>query len=323
MSNLFSKPSSMNLQETTISLVIPCYNEEGNIEAIYQLIKNELDGFVDYELVFVDDGSTDNTLLTIVKLSQQDKRVHYIALSRNFGHQNALKAGLDYANGNCVISLDADLQHPPRLIKEFIEKWQQGYEVVYSIRKDDSELSIFKRFTSKLFYKFINLFSDTSIQEGAADFRLLDRKVVNVIKSLPENYLFIRGLTSWVGFHQIGIEYSLEKRFSGQTKYSLKRMIHFASSGITSFSTKPLRLSIYLGFFIAIVSFIYGLFAIYQAIFTSNVIQGWTSVIVSVLFIGGIQLIMIGILGEYLGKLFMENKRRPNYVIKETNLEKR
>jgi polyisoprenyl-phosphate glycosyltransferase len=321
MSNLFSNSSLMNLQQITISLVVPCFNEEGNIEAIYQLIKNELDTFVDFELVFVDDGSTDQTLPKIIQLSQQDSRVRYINLSRNFGHQNALKAGLDLATGDCVISLDADLQHPPRLIKEFIEKWQQGYEVVYSVRKSDPDLSIFKRLTSKLFYKFINFFSDTSIQEGAADFRLLDRKVVNVIKSLPENYLFIRGLTSWVGFHQIGIEYKPEKRFSGQTKYSLKRMIHFASSGITSFSTKPLRLSIYLGFFIAIVSFIYGLFAIYEAIFTSNVIQGWTSVIVSVLFIGGIQLIMIGILGEYLGKLFMENKRRPNYIVKETNLK--
>lgn len=321
MSNLFSNFSLMSLQQITISIVVPCFNEEGNIEAIYQLIKNELDTYIDFELVFVDDGSTDQTLLRIIQLSQRDSRVHYINLSRNFGHQNALKAGLDFATGDCVISLDADLQHPPRLIKEFIEKWQQGYEVVYSVRKSDPDLSIFKRLTSKLFYKFINFFSDTSIQEGAADFRLLDRKVVNVIKSLPENYLFIRGLTSWVGFHQIGIEYKPEKRFSGQTKYSLKRMVHFASSGITSFSTKPLRLSIYLGFFIAIVSFIYGLFAIYEAIFTSNVIQGWTSVIVSVLFIGGIQLIMIGILGEYLGKLFMENKRRPNYIIKETNLK--
>lgn len=311
----------MNLQQKNISIVVPCYNEEGNIEAIYQLIKNELDSLVNFELIFVDDGSTDLSLMRIVQLSQQDSRVRYISLSRNFGHQNALKAGLDNAMGDCVISLDADLQHPPKLIKEFIEKWQQGFDIVYSIRKDDPELGLLKRLTSKFFYKFVNLFSDTTIQEGTADFRLLDRKVVNVIKSLPENYLFIRGLTSWVGFNQIAIEYYPEKRFSGKSKYSLNRMIHFASSGITSFSTKPLKLSIYLGFTIAMISFIYGLFAIYEAIFTSNVIQGWTSVIVSVLFIGGIQLIMIGILGEYLGKLFMENKRRPNYVIKETNLK--
>jgi polyisoprenyl-phosphate glycosyltransferase len=311
----------MNLSQITISVVVPCFNEEGNIDAIYQLIKTELDTYVNFEFVFIDDGSSDNTLLNIIQLSQQDSRIHYIVLSRNFGHQNALKAGLDYAKGDCVISLDADLQHPPKLIKEFIDKWQQGYEVVYSVRKSDPELGLFKRITSKFFYKFINFFSDTAIQEGAADFRLLDRKVVDVIKSLPENYLFIRGLTSWVGFQQIAIEYKPEKRFSGESKYSLKRMIHFASSGVTSFSTKPLKLSIYLGFIIAMISFLYGLFAIYEAIFTSNVIQGWTSVIVSVLFIGGIQLIMIGILGEYLGKLFMENKRRPNYVIKKTNLK--
>ena len=311
----------MNLYKKTISLVVPCFNEEGNVEAIYQLIKTELDPLVNFELIFVDDGSSDQTLLRIIQIGQQDSRVRYITLSRNFGHQNALKAGLDYAKGDAVISLDADLQHPPRLIKEFIEKWQQGYDVIYSVRKDGNEIGLFKRLSSKLFYRFINLFSDTTIQEGAADFRLLDRKVVNVIKALPENYLFIRGLTSWVGFKQIGIEYKAEKRFSGQSKYSLKRMIHFASSGITSFSTKPLKVSIYLGFTIAIISFIYGLYAIFEAVFTSNVIQGWTSVIVSVLFIGGIQLIMIGILGEYLGKLFMENKRRPNYVIKETNLE--
>jgi dolichol-phosphate mannosyltransferase len=215
--------------------------------------------------------------------------------------------------------MDADMQHPPHLIGELIEKWKQGYEIVYTIRLSENKLPVIKKITSKYFYKFLNLIAENKIQNGAADFRLIDKKVAGVIKNLQENYLFIRGLISWVGFKQIGIEFKTSERFSGSTKYSFYKMIKFATSGISAFSVKPLKLSILIGFFVAFVSFIYALYAVYVSIFTNYTIQGWTSVIVSVLFMGGIQLIMIGILGEYLGKLFIENKRRPNYIISETN----
>ncbi len=303
-----------------LSVVIPCYNEEGNIPVIYEKLSEQLSKYTNYEIIFIDDGSSDNSLSAIKNLSGQNSKVKYISFSRNFGHQPALKAGLDNSTGDCVISMDADMQHPPELIDLLIEKWKEGYDVVYTIRNNEERISLFKKLTSKYFYRILNTLSNTEIQEGAADFRLLDKKVVDVIKALKENYLFVRGLIFWVGFKQTMIEYKPNQRFSGTTKYSVKKMMHFAASGITAFSTKPLKISIILGFIIAFIAFIYALFAMYASIFTNRAIPGWTSVIVSVLFIGGIQLIMIGILGEYLGKLFMENKRRPNYIISEMNL---
>jgi glycosyltransferase involved in cell wall biosynthesis len=302
-----------------ISVVIPCYNEEGNIQLIYSEIVSQLKKYKNYELIFIDDGCTDATLSMVKEICSQNPSIKYISLSRNFGHQNALKAGLDFATGNCVISMDGDMQHPPEMIDILVSKWHEGFDVVYTIRKEDNKLPFFKRLTSKYFYKFINYLSDYEIKNGAADFRLLDRKVVNVIKNLPENFLFFRGLVSWVGFKQAEVHFTPNVRHSGETKYSMKKMVHFASTGITSFSVKPLKLSIFIGVIIALLAFIYALFVIWASLFTDKVIQGWTSVILSVLFIGGIQLIMIGIIGEYLGKLFLENKKRPNYIVSENN----
>ncbi|MCD6113054.1 MAG: glycosyltransferase family 2 protein [Bacteroidales bacterium] len=300
-----------------ISIVIPCYNEEDNIIPLTEILLKTLKKYNDYEIIFVDDGSYDKTLKKIKEIRNKNKKIKIISFSRNFGHQNAIKAGFDYSTGDCVISLDSDLQHPPGLIDEMIEKWQEGYQVVYAVRNNFKSLGFFKRTTSKLFYKIINSISDVKMTYNAADFRLIDREVVNAIKQFKENYLYIRGIVSWVGFKQTTIKYKQEKRFSGESKYSLKKMIKFALSGITSFSIKPLKLSLILGFIISFFSFLYGLYALYIAFFTDRAITGWTSVIVSVLFIGGIQLFMIGVLGEYLGKLFMENKRRPNYIIKD------
>lgn len=300
-----------------ISIVVPCYNEEDNIIPLTEILLKTLKKYNDYEIIFVDDGSYDKTLKKIKEIRNKNKKIKIISFSRNFGHQNAIKAGFDYSTGDCVISLDSDLQHPPGLIDEMIEKWQQGYQVVYAVRNNFKSLGFFKRTTSKLFYKIINSISDIKMTYNAADFRLIDREVVNALKQFKENYLYIRGIVSWVGFKQTTIKYKQEKRFSGESKYSLKKMIKFALSGITSFSIKPLKLSLILGFIISFFSFLYGLYALYIAFFTDRAITGWTSVIVSVLFIGGIQLFMIGVLGEYLGKLFMENKRRPNYIIKE------
>jgi len=304
-----------------VSIVVPAFNEEGNIEPLTGKLLVILKDYHDYEILFVDDGSEDNTLAILKGLNEENKRIRYISLSRNFGHQNALKAGLDHASGDCTITMDADLQHPPEMIPQLVEKWLEGYEVVYTVRKDDPNISLIKRKTSGMFYKLINWLSDVHIPKGAADFKLLDRAVVEVLKDAREYYLFFRGMTAWVGFKQYAVEYTPDKRFSGQTKYSLRRMVGFALTGITSFSLKPLRLSILLGVFLALLAFVYGIYAILMKFFSDQAIPGWASVLVSVLFIGGIQLVVLGIIGEYIGKLFMESKKRPHYIIKEKKVE--
>jgi polyisoprenyl-phosphate glycosyltransferase len=314
-----TKMKNNNRANFKVSVVIPAFNEEGNISPLTGKLETVLNVYDDYEIIFVDDGSKDGTLEILKKLREKNDRVHFISLARNFGHQNALKAGLDFASGVCVITMDADLQHPPELIPQMIDKWLEGYDVVSTIRKDDSSLSFIKRKTSAVFYRMMDRLSDIHIQKGAADFRLLDRAAVDVLKDIKEYYLFFRGLCAWVGFKQFNIEYMPEKRFSGQTKYSFKRMISFALTGFTSFSLKPLRMSILLGVFFAVIAFIYGIYAVIMKLFTNQAIQGWASVLVSVLFIGGIQLIVMGIIGEYIGKLFMESKRRPHYIIKENS----
>jgi len=301
-----------------VSVIIPSFNEENNIRPLYDSLSEHTKEF-NTEIIFIDDGSSDKTLENIKELAAQNKNIRYISFSRNFGHQNALKAGYDNATGDCVISMDADMQHPAELIPEMIRLWKQGYKIVSTKRLQDKSLGIFKRFTSKLYYKILNLLSEIKIESGAADFRLLDKQVVKELQQINEKFLFFRGLIPWLGFSQIQLEYMAAERFSGKTKYSFSKMLHFASDGITSFSVRPLKISIYLGFIIAFIAFLYILYAIYIAVFTNNAITGWTSTIISVLFIGGIQLIMIGILGNYLGKLFMENKNRPNYIIKEKN----
>ena len=305
------------MKNNIISIIIPAYNEEKNIYLIYSRLEELLRNYLDYEIIFIDDGSTDNTLNHIKDIRQSNARVHYLVFSRNFGHQNALKAGFDFSRGNCVISLDADLQHPPELIVEMIDKWKQGFDIVYTIREDDKRSSLLKRVTSGLFYKIINLLSDLNVKKGAADFRLLDRKVVDVLKKFNEHFLFYRGLVSWLGFKKYAIKYAPNERFGGKSKYSLKRMISFALNGITSFSIRPLRVSIFLGLFLSIISFCYGFYAVFMKLFTNRAISGWASVLTSVLFIGGMQFMFLGILGEYLGKLFIESKKRPNYIIKD------
>lgn len=304
-----------------ISIVVPTFNEEGNIEVLYhEIIKvfSDLESF-DFELIYVNDGSTDDSLEYIKRLSKEDQRVRFLSFSRNFGHQNALKAGLDHAEGDAVISMDADMQHPPTLIPQMLKLWKEGNDVVYSIRHDKNQISFFKKSTSKFFYRLVNYLSDTKLEEGTADFRLLDRKVVSVLKTYNESNLFFRGIIPTLGFKQIGIQYTPQNRFSGTTKYSFSKMLKFALTGITSSSAKPLYFSIYLGLLFAATAFLYAIYAIYIALFTNEAVTGWTSIIASILFIGGVQLIMIGIIGIYLGKLFTQSKNRPNYIIEERN----
>jgi len=256
----------MTHYDEKISIVVPILNEEGNIELLIQKLTNILREYSEYELLFVDDGSTDNTLGIIKEERKHNDRMHYISFSRNFGHQNALRAGLDFATGDCVISMDGDLQHPPDLIPKLIEKWQEGCDIVYTIRKDDPKSPYLKRKTAGIFYRIMNRLSDIKVEKGAADFRLMDRSVVEAIKAIKENNLFMRGMVSWLGFKQCGIEYMPEKRHWGKTKYTFKKMIKFAMEGITSFSIKPLRISTIVGYILAVLAFLYGIYDFYKAI---------------------------------------------------------
>ena len=303
-----------------VSVVVPCYNEAESLKAFYEELKKHLPEAYSYEIIFVNDGSNDDTLDIIKNIRQDDEAIHYISFSRNFGHQNALKAGFDLASGDCAVCLDADLQHPPKLIPQMLEKWEEGFESVVTKRIDHDSISGFKKITSKMFYRLTNRLSDVKLENGVADFRLLDRKVLDALKNFSENHIFLRAVIQWLGFNQTTISYKAGERIAGQSKYTVKRMFSFALSGITAFSVKPLRFSIYLGLIFAVFSFIYGIYALAVYLFTDNALPGWTSILMSVLFIGGLNLLMLGIIGEYLGKLFIENKKRPNYIISETDL---
>ncbi len=304
-------------ESVLISVVVPCFNEAANIAELYTQLQPVLSTFEKYELIFVDDGSSDNTPERILDLQKSDENIRLLQLSRNFGHQAALKAGLDNAIGNCVISMDADLQHPPEIIPDLIKKWKEGFEVVYTQREDGDDLPWLKRTTSKLFYRIAQRLTSVRIHPGTADYRLLDRKVVDVIKDLDESYLFFRGLVSWAGFRQTSVKFKAKDRYAGKSNYTYGKMFSLAMSGITSFSVRPLQLAMVLGLVIAALAGIYGVYVIYIFAFTDNAIPGWASTTASVLFIGGVQLIMLGILGEYVGKAFMEGKRRPTYIIRE------
>lgn len=308
-------------EKMTISIVIPCYNEEGNIEILYNQINTFLPDTT-IEFIFVDDNSNDNTLSVIEHLSKKNTNVKYISFSRNFGHQSALRAGLEYSTGDCVISMDADLQHPPELLQTLINKWKEGYDIVYTIRKDIENVSTFKKVTSAFFYRLINSLSDIEINQGSADFRLLDKRIVLVlIKDITEYHLFYRGLISWIGYNQIGIEYIPNKRFSGKSKYSFMKMVNFAIDGITSFSIKPLKLAILLGLLLSILSGVYGIYVLFMFLFTDETVKGWSSLLLSILFIGGVNMVLLGIIGEYMGKLYIQSKNRPYFLIKKTNIK--
>jgi glycosyltransferase involved in cell wall biosynthesis len=300
-----------------ISLIIPAYNEEGNINEIYnRTTKIFKDMNCDHEIIFIDDGSIDNTEKYLLQISEADKNVKLISFTRNFGHQSALLAGYNNCRGDIAVTLDCDLQHPPELIQNLVEKWKDGYEVVHTKRIDQNQKSIFKKFTSKYFYGIFSYLSNMPIEEGSADFRLIDKKVVEKINNLKENDIFLRGMFHWFGFKSTYLEYLPSERFSGTTKYNISKMIKFALIGITSFSTVPLRMATIIGFCISSLSFVYMIYVLYSAIFAKDVITGWTSLLLSVLFLGGMQLIAVGILGEYIGKIFIEMKERPRYIVK-------
>jgi polyisoprenyl-phosphate glycosyltransferase len=303
-----------------IAIIIPVYNEVSNVALIIDAIKNAIKPLqYNYNIIFVDDGSSDDSLVFLKQIALNNKEVNYISFSRNFGHQNALKAGLDMSNADAVISMDGDMQHPPALIPQLVSLWEAGNDVVYTIRKDEKEMPFVKRKTSNLFYTILNRLSSIEIENGTADFRLLDRKVVNVLRDIKEDDLFWRGMVKWLGFKQTSIEYVPAQRANGVSKYNLKKMMELALKGITSFSTKPLTIAIYLGFICSFVSLLYLPYAVWSY-FYGHAISGWASVIVTIAFFGGIQLMILGIIGMYLGKLFMQSKQRPHYIINETNI---
>ncbi|MBL7884733.1 MAG: glycosyltransferase family 2 protein [Bacteroidia bacterium] len=307
----------MSKIEKEISIVIPLYNEEGNVSILYNSLIIVLEKITsNFEIIFIDDGSTDESFNHITSISKNDNRVLGISLSRNFGHQIAITAGIEHACGDIVITMDADMQHPPETINLLYLKSKEGYDIVNTKREDTADAGIFKKTTSTLFYKLINRLADIHIEPASADFRLMNRKSVNAFLELKEKDRFTRGLISWMGFRQTTINYSASERFSGKSKYSITKMFRFATDGITSFSAKPLRISFFSGIIVSLIGLLYAIYAIIEY-FKGNTIAGWTSLMVTVLIIGGIQLISIGIIGEYLARVFNESKNRPLYFVKE------
>ena len=319
MALVIKKKSSARKKSQVISIAIPVYNEVENVPILYDHLKPVLQKlpFI-FEIIFVDDGSTDGTYAAIQKLQQQDHRIKAISFSRNFGHQAALTAGLQCSTGDAVITMDGDLQHPPSLLPTLIEKWQQGNQVVFTVRESTADESLFKKLTSKLFYRIMAASSKTPVQPFGADFRLLDRAVVASLNTLEERDRFLRGLIGWLGFTAIGVPYTADARAAGTSKYSTRKMIKFAVDGILSFSATPLHLVTFLGLIVSALSFAYGAYSLYAYFFTERTIPGWTSLLVTILFLGGVLLISIGFLGEYLLRVYNETKRRPLYIIKDT-----
>lgn len=307
----------------TLSIVIPVFNEEKNISALYKSLLLEISKLeiFNYEIVFVNDGSTDHSLEEIKIISQNDSKVKYIDFSRNFGQQVALSAGIDYAKGDYIILMDADFQDPPELIPELVSLAEEGNDVVYAKRKSRKGESFLKKLTAKIFYRFLNLITNCKIPLDTGDFRIISRKVADILKQMPEQQKFLRGQIAWIGFKQKMIEYDRPVRTKGRSNYSYGKMMKFAIDGITSFSDFPLKFATFLGFFVSIIAFILMLWALYQRLIVKEYVQGWTSLILSVLFIGGIQLISIGIIGEYISRIAGNIRKRPLYIVNETNCE--
>nr|WP_314902315.1 glycosyltransferase family 2 protein [uncultured Deefgea sp.] len=302
-----------------LSVVIPCYNEEEVISETLKRLRDfratVLD--MDCEFIFVDDGSKDRTRELLIAAQAADPEIRIVGFARNFGHQTAVTAGIDAASGDAVVLIDADLQDPPEVVSEMIALWRSGYHVVYGTRVDRPGESALKLVTARAFYRVLNQLSDVPIPLDTGDFRLMDRKVVDVLKAMPERDRFVRGMVSWVGFKQVALPYRRAERFAGESKYPLRKMIRFATDGILSFSTKPLQLSITIGLlssFIALIGIINTLFV---RLTTPDWVAGWAEIMVAILFLGGVQLMCIGILGEYIGRIYNEIKRRPLYVVQD------
>lgn len=304
-----------------LSVIIPVYNEEANIQLLFERLNTVISQLnVDTEFIFVNDGSQDHSMNMIRELSEKNASVRYIDFARNFGHQIAVTAGLERCSGNAAIIIDADLQDPPELILELYKKWKEGYEVVYAKRKTREGENFLKKFTAKIFYRTLKKITSINIPLDTGDFRLIDRKIVDVLRAMPEQQKFLRGQISWIGFRQTFVEYDRDARYAGKTGYTYKKMIRFALDGITSYSNLPLKFATVTGFLVSGITFLMILYALYSRFISKNYVPGWTSLMLAVLFIGGVQLISIGIIGEYISRLSANIRNRPLYVVRETNL---
>jgi polyisoprenyl-phosphate glycosyltransferase len=305
-----------------LSIILPIYNEEANIRILYDRVKKVCAEITpDHELVFVNDGSRDRSILLIHELASNDPAVKYINFSRNFGHQVAVTAGLDHVKGETICIIDADLQDPPELIIPMYNKMKEGYEVVYAKRRSRAGEGFLKKFTAGVFYRLLAKITSINIPVDTGDFRIIHRKIAEVLRLMPEQQKFLRGQISWIGFRQTYIEYDRDMRHGGETGYTYKKMIRLALDGITSFSNLPLKFATIAGFIVAGVTFITILYALYSRFITGDVVPGWTSLILAVLFIGGVQLICIGIIGEYISRMSANLRGRPLYIINETNIK--
>ncbi len=306
-------------KQKLLSVIIPCYNEEEVIGETIKRLKTfcaELKD-LDVELIFVDDGSRDRTREFLKKFAAEDSRIRIIGFARNFGHQIAITAGIDAAGGDAVALIDADLQDPPEVMHRMVEKWREGFDVVYGTRTERPGESAFKLMTARGFYRILNKLSDVPIPLDTGDFRLMSRQVVDTLRAMPERDRFVRGMVSWVGFKQTALPYKRGERFAGESKYPLRKMLRFATDGILSFSTKPLQMSAALGMSSAALALLGICYALLLRIFTNIWVEGWTALMIAVLFVGGVQLISVGILGEYVGRIYNEIKQRPLYVVQE------
>lgn len=301
-----------------LSIVIPVFNEEQVLPALHAALHSTLQSAeITFELVFVDDGSTDQTWPMLERMQQEDPRITIARLSRNFGHQVAVSAGLDIARGEAVAVMDADLQDPPAVLLEMIGRWRDGYDVVYGVRTRRHGETAFKRWTATIFYRLIRALTSVDIPADTGDFRLMSRRAVDAFKQSRERHRFVRGMIAWAGFKQTGVRYERARRHSGTTKYPFRKMVAFATDAIVSFSISPLRFATWFGFVVSAVAFAYGLFAIYAKLALSKPLPGWASLTVSMMFLGGVQLVCIGIIGEYVGRIYDESKQRPLYLIQD------
>jgi len=305
-----------------ISIVLPAHNEAGNISAIAAALAQVMALSTSYEVIFVDDGSSDGTL-TAIRAAARDPCIRYLSFTRNFGHQAALRAGLRHANGRAVIVMDADFEHPPELIPQLIAAWCGGARIVATRRDDDASVSASKRLSSRMYYRFLDAIGDVRIEPGSADYMLLDRAVVDVVNSLEDQDIFLRGLVRWLGFPLVTIAYRRGQRQHGESSFSLRRMVELALTGIAAHSVRPLRFAIWLALGFAAVGFLFVIYALVSFLFVQHTVAGWSSIVAVIAILGAAQLLVLGIIGDYVGRILRETRKRPSYIIQETEAERR
>lgn len=305
-----------------VTILIPCYNEEASLPLLYdKLAELGNDARYIWEFLFINDGSKDGSLAVLKDLAENDTRIKFISLSRNFGKENAMLAGFDFATGDCMIIMDADLQHPPMLIPEMLRLWEEGYEDVYARRKDRETDSWMRRKLSEHYYRLLQKVSNVDILPNVGDFRLLDRKCINALKQLRETERYTKGMYCWIGFNKTELEYEVAERIAGKSSFSYRKLVKLAVNGFTSYTTAPLRISAYVGLAVSLLSFVLMLIFLIKALIYGDPVQGFPTLITVILFLGGVQLLSLGIIGEYLGKVFNETKHRPAYIISESNIQ--